>query len=87
MCAVSMVFDNHANGWPIYSNPPVGPWSPPYGGPTEKQFEEFLELLRSAKKSDRESNRPDCGDEEKLTKVAKILKPAQLKKVREILGI
>lgn len=38
----------------------------PYNGPTKEQFEEFLELLRKAKKFDDLTNQPKCESQQKL---------------------
>lgn len=44
-------------------NPP--PWAP-YNGPTKEQFEEFLQLMRQAKKFDKAMGHPDCEQAEKI---------------------
>lgn len=38
---------------------------PPYNGPTKDQFEEFLELLRAARKFDVKTGQADCPAESK----------------------
>jgi hypothetical protein len=48
--------------------PPYGgiPINPPYNGPTKEQFEEFLQLMRQAKKFDKAMGHPDCEQGEKI---------------------
>jgi hypothetical protein len=53
---------------PLFSAPPnifPAPFVRPYTGPTKEQFEEFLELLRAARKFDKATNQADCPAEEK----------------------
>jgi hypothetical protein len=52
---------------------PVAPWTnplikdvPPYNGPTKEQFEEFLQLMRQARKFDEAMGHPNCEQREKL---------------------
>ena len=45
---------------------------PVYNGPTREQFEEFLELLRAAKKFDEATGQPDCELEEKKSFIRKL---------------
>lgn len=48
----------------------------PYDGPTREQFEEFLKLLRAARKFDVATGQKDCPAEDKLkwlTELAKYL--------------
>jgi hypothetical protein len=62
---------------PNYPNPmpgPAGPYNPggiggspqPYNGPTKEQFEEFLKLMRQARKFDEAMGHPNCEQREKL---------------------
>jgi hypothetical protein len=62
---------------PSYPTPipgSVGPYNPggidgspqPYNGPTKEQFEEFLNLMRQAKKFDKTMGHPDCEQGEKI---------------------
>lgn len=48
-------------------NPGIGnPFVKPYNGPTKEQFEEFLKLMRQAKKLDAALGLPDCEQAEKI---------------------
>lgn len=62
---------------PPYLQPnPLSP--PPYTGPTKEQFEEFLTLLRAAKRFDEATGQPDCIADDKL---------AWLKAIAQHLGV
>lgn len=72
MCAVSMIMDQGIKQWPM-PNPGIGnPFQPPYNGPTKEQFEEFLNLLRAAKKFDDITGQPDCELESKKDLIRKM---------------
>ena len=75
MCVVSNIGDMGRDMWPkpfgeppfnppISYNPLVGP--APYNGPTKDQFEEFLKLMRQAKKLDKAMGAADCEDAAKV---------------------
>lgn len=77
MCTVSNIGDYGRTAWPepwktpSPLNPslpaiPFQPYSPPYNGPTREQFEEFLELMRAARKFDKAAGQPDCPAESKI---------------------
>lgn len=59
MCVVSMIMDQGIKDWGQPVTWPT-PFTPSYNGPTREQFEEFLNLLRAAKKFDAASGQPDC---------------------------
>jgi hypothetical protein len=42
------------------------PVNQPYSGPTKEQFEEFLNLMRQAKKFDKSMGHPNCEQGEKI---------------------
>jgi hypothetical protein len=79
MCVVSNVGDYGRQMWPkpwvFPSDPPpfapkpmwpeIFPTPKPYTGPTREQFEEFLELLRAARKFDKAPGQAECPAEEK----------------------
>ena len=77
MCVVSNVGDQFNKYWPnpfptpqpftITTTTPL-----PYNGPTKEQFEEFLELMRAAKKIDKFLGTPDCEMEAKMTIIRKV---------------
>jgi hypothetical protein len=46
--------------------PPNLPLPLPYSGPTKEQFEEFLNLMRQAKKFDKSMGHPNCEQGEKI---------------------
>jgi hypothetical protein len=96
MCVVSAVGDYYGRGWPppydlgwykSWPSTSVAPFEPPYSGPTKEQFEEFLELLRAAKKIDKATNQPDCETAEKFSGFEKFLTAEQMAKLREILSL
>lgn len=79
MCAVSNIGDWGRHQWPNFPAPapatypyPYKPspgsidYVPPYNGPTKEQFEEFLKLLRAAKKFDDATGQKDCEQPEKV---------------------
>lgn len=51
--------------WPAEAKPPMT-FVAPYAGPTKEQFEEFLELLRAARKFDKATGQADCPSAEKI---------------------
>lgn len=79
MCAVSNVGDYGQKMWQVpYKTPgpyeyapesfkpgPIVPLVQPYNGPTKEQFEEFLELMRAARKFDVATGQADCPAESK----------------------
>jgi hypothetical protein len=80
MCVVSNVGVMGQEMWPNPFNTPWQPYvpgslpqfpqpsvNPPYNGPTREQFEEFLKLMRQAKKLDESMGAADC---ESAAKVA-----------------
>lgn len=60
MCIVSMVTDWGQKTWPTVPQQPFQ--TAPF---TKKQWEEFVELVKSAKKIDEITNQPDCIDPKK----------------------
>lgn len=104
MCVVSYVGDYGREQRPgPWSNlppfAPVKPWRPfpgkavpvdvkPYNGPTREQFEEFLELLRAARKFDVATGQTDCPAEEKTGWIEGLAKHlgVPVEKVREALA-
>lgn len=70
MCSLSVVMDYGIQQWPKYTAMPepmiFGPIpksEPP--GPTKEQFEEFLKLMRAAKRFDEATGQPNCELESK----------------------
>lgn len=74
MCVVSNMSDYGNAMWhkpwyqpnPIPAQPVIFPPPAPYTGPTKEQFEEFLELMRAAKKFDEKTGQKDCEAESKI---------------------
>lgn len=100
MCVVSNIGDYGRGMWPQpWKSPgPVQPFGmpvapapiviqPPYTGPTKEQFEEFLELLRAARKFDVATGQKDCPSEDKTAWMRELAKLVGVdpEKVDEIL--
>lgn len=75
MCVVSNIGDMGHGMWPNpwkspspYDFPSSQPviFPAPYTGPTKEQFEEFLKLMRQAKKFDKVMGLADCEQAEKV---------------------
>lgn len=87
MCVVSMIFDyeydkwkRNIQPWKKYPYDPNTPYVPPYIPtpqpklPTQEEIDEFYELLKRAKKYDKENNQKDCETEEKKKKLKDLAK-------------
>lgn len=102
MCVVSNMGDMGREMWPgpwdrpkPVPMPKVDPWKtvpyvtpPPYNGPTKEQFEEFLDLIRAARKFDKATGQEDCPAKDKtdwMNALAKHL-GVDRKKVEEALA-
>jgi hypothetical protein len=101
MCVVSNIGDYGRDMWPGLPPPKtIEPYMPmvwpgvvptvvgqPYNGPTKEQFEEFLELLRAARKFDVATGQAGCPAESKTAWMREmaILVGVDPKKVDEIL--
>jgi hypothetical protein len=67
MCVVSNIGVMGREMWPYPWSPQTYPAQPaPYTGPTREQFEEFLELMRVARKFDVATGQKDCPAEDKI---------------------
>lgn len=92
MCVVSNIGDYGRTMWPAPLPPaPYVPFtfpSSPYNGPTKEQFEEFLELLRAARKFDVATGQKDCPSEDKTAWMRELAKlvgvdPAKVDEILE----
>lgn len=83
MCVVSMITDHYIDEWSKRLHPsPVPPSFTPYPATpllypvvpaiTPEEIAEFRRLLERAREYDRRNNEPDCGMEEKKTKLRKL---------------
>lgn len=71
MCVVSAIIDNQINNWPRH--PAIGPTIYPQI-PSQKELDEFRELLKKAKEWDRLTNQPNCESLEKIAKLKELCK-------------